>query len=166
MRRSNVSMLSDSAILADIDGAFGAVTRPEHFTNFSHCEECAEHDELLRARTRESLSIEDVGNPGWDPLCFCSAEGFAYYFPALTRLALTAGYDWYANQLLFHLYSGYGDNRFFQYCTLAQRQVIAAFIGHLIETRASAIEATAASDDFLRCYELWSSGLMKTIGEP
>lgn len=76
-------MKNDAAILAVIDAEFGAVPRPEHFTDFTHCCECAEHDEALRSRDRASLRIEDVGNPGWDPLCFCSAEGIAYFFPAL-----------------------------------------------------------------------------------
>lgn len=151
-------MSTDAATLAEIDTVFGDVERPEHFTDFSHCEECAEHDALLRERDRESLRFEDIGNPGWDPICFCSASGIAYYFPALARLALaepTPTQGWYADQLLFHLYSGYTENRFFQYCSIAQRQAVSRFIGHIIETRASVIDTYAAADEFLRCHELW-----------
>jgi len=37
----------------------------------------------------DTLRIEDVGNPAWDPnLLYHTSEGFAYYFPALARLAL------------------------------------------------------------------------------
>lgn len=152
-------MSTDAAILAEIDSAFGSVERPEHFTNFAHCEECAEHDELLRMRDRESLCLEDVGNPGWDPICFCSPTGIAYYFPALARLALAERIseqcDWYGNQLLFHLYSGFTDNAFFHYCNVAQRQAVARFVAHTIETRAPLIDRYSAADDFLRCHELW-----------
>ncbi|MTW23069.1 hypothetical protein [Allochromatium palmeri] len=102
-------------LLLRIDAAFGTVPRPEHFTNYLHCEECAEHDGLLRARDRQTLSLADVGNPGWDPLCFITPEGLAYYFPTLARLALAEPdtlYGWYADQFLFHLYWGYRDNVF------------------------------------------------------
>ena len=153
-------MSTDTAILAGIDAAFGGVERPEHFTNFVHCEECAEHDELLRMRDRESLCVEDVGNPGWDPICFCSPIGIAYYFPTLARFALAEQNpeqcDWYANQLLFHLYSGFTENALFLHCSLAQRRAVARFIAHIIETRASLIDLYSAADDFLRCHQLWN----------
>jgi hypothetical protein len=161
-------MSTDLAILAEIDAAFGSVERPEHFTNFSHCEECAEHDELLRTRDRESLRAEDVSNPGWDPLCFCSPIGIAYYFPTLARLALVEsqpGQGWYAEQLLFHLYSGFAENTFFQFCSAAQRQAVARFIEHIIETRAPIIDSYAATDDFLWCHELWHDAQPVVAGD-
>jgi hypothetical protein len=96
-------MKSDADVIAEIDKTFGRCAKPDHFGNFLHCEECAEHDQLLRDRTRETLTIEDVGNVGWDPLCFSSAAGIAYYFPKLARLAIsppTDQYGWYGDQLL------------------------------------------------------------------
>jgi hypothetical protein len=78
-------MVSDLQIMSVIHEAFAAEPRPEHFTNYTHGCECAEHNELLRARDRETLGLEDVGNPGWDPICFVTAEGFRYYLPALVR---------------------------------------------------------------------------------
>lgn len=162
-------MSTDAAILAEIDATFGRVERPEHFTNFTHCEECAEHDELLRKRDRGTLGIEDVGNLGWDPICFCSPNGIAYYFPTLARLALAEQsfeqYDWYANQLLFHLYSGFTENAFFQYCGVAQRQAVAGFLAHIIETRASLIDLYASADEFLRCHELWGDAQPHVPGD-
>lgn len=151
-------MNNDSAILALIDAEFSAVPRPEHFTDFTHCCECAEHDEALRSRDCASLRIEDVGNPGWDPLCFCSAEGIAYFFPALARLALAepaGAYGWYGEQLLFHLYDSFRENRFYQYCTPSQRTAVAGFLAHVIATRAALIDDHAVADEFLRCHELW-----------
>ena len=64
------------------------VPKPEHFTNYRHCCECAEHDETLLAQDVNSIGIEQLGNPGWDPLCFISPEGFLYYLPALIRITL------------------------------------------------------------------------------
>jgi hypothetical protein len=152
-------MSTDADVMAQIEAAFGAIDRPEHFTNFKHCCECAEHDELLRSRDRETLRIEDVGNPGWDPVCFTSPQGIAYYFPTLARIALAPpvhGYGWYADQLLFHLYSGLRDNKFFQYCSPLQRAAVASFLGHIIETRASLSDKLSSCDEFLRCHELWN----------
>ena len=63
---------------------FGGTPRPEHFTNYTHCCECAEHDETLRKETLETLSYDNV-RPGWNPLCFISPEGFQYYFPSIVR---------------------------------------------------------------------------------
>lgn len=152
-------MSTESSILALIDTEFGSVGRPEHFTNHAHCCECAEHDELLRSRDRETLRLEDVNNPGWDPLCFCSPEGFAYFFPALVRFTLVeieSQSGWYGDQLLFHLYSGFTENQFYRYCLPSQRHAVSALLEHLIETRTETIESYAATDEFLRCHELWS----------
>lgn len=153
-------MSTDAEVIARIDAAFGPVERPEHFTNFTHCCECAEHDELLRSRDRETLRIEDVGNPAWDPICFTSPQGIAYYFPSLVRLALAPPlppHGWYGDQLLFHLYSGFRDNKFFQYCTPEQRAVVTGLLAHIIESRAALLDELAFPDEFLRCHELWSA---------
>jgi hypothetical protein len=66
-RYAGQGMTTDAQVLAQIDAAFGDVERPEHFTDYAHCCECAEHDALLRARDRDTLCIADVGNTGWDP---------------------------------------------------------------------------------------------------
>jgi hypothetical protein len=151
---------ADDKVLATIDEAFGAAKRPEHFTNYAHCCECAEHDELLRERTRETLKIEDVGNPGWDPLCFTFPDGIAYFFPTLARLALaepTYDFGWYSNQLLFHLYSGFKENNFYKFCNEKQRVAVADLLAHIIESRSGLVEKYAATDDFLICHELWTT---------
>src|SRR4030095_7043061 len=62
--------------------------KPEHFTNYRHCCECAEHDETLLAYDVNTIGVEQLGNPGWDPLCFATAEGLLYYLPALIRLTI------------------------------------------------------------------------------
>lgn len=150
-------MKTDADILAGIDAAFGACARPAHFTNHMHCEECAEHDALLCSRDRATLAIADVGNPGWDPMCFCSPEGKAYYLPALARLALAepdAQYGWYGGQLVFHLWSGGEYNPFYAYCNAEQRRAIVALLAHFVESRAALAEYDA--DEIFQAVELWS----------
>lgn len=150
-------MVSDDEVLAEIDAAFGRSPRPEHFTDYTHCDECAEHDDLLRSRDRASLQLTDINNPGWDPICFCSPEGIAYLMPALARFALKEpqeGTDWYGRQLLFHLYQGAEYNAFHASCSDQQRRAISSLLGHFVETRASLAEFDA--DDLLRAHEIWS----------
>lgn len=95
----------DRELLEQLRRAFEGCPRPEHFAGFEHCEECAEHDRTLLSRTPETLAIEDVGNPGWEPICFTSPAGFAYFLPGLARLVFEEPpdrYGWYGSQLLWH----------------------------------------------------------------
>lgn len=152
-------MPSDSEILADIDAAFLSVERPEHFTNYSHCQDCAEHDELLRSRDRETLKIEDVGNICWQPISFCLPEGIAYFFPSLARFALsepTHEYGWYGDTLSIHLSSEGESNEFLAYCNTEQRRAVAALIEHLNIARAS-LECRLTDDEEMKeIHRLWS----------
>ena len=54
--------------------------KPEHFTNYRHCCECAEHDATLLAYDVNAIGVEQLGNPGWDPLCFVSPEAFCIMY--------------------------------------------------------------------------------------
>ena len=150
--------MADGSVLEAIDKAFGAVARPEHFCADQYWEydEATEHDRLLVSRTRETLSIDDVGNPGWDPLCFSSAQGIAYFMPALARFALAEATACYAPQLLFHVYHGFKDNKLWLFCDRAQKEAIAGLLNHLIMTRAALIEDWGMADEVFRAYELWS----------
>jgi hypothetical protein len=79
-------------VLAGICRAFADVPRPERFTDGRLSSERAEHEETLRAHTPDTISLEDVGNAGWDPICFVTIDGFKYFMPGLARLALGGGY--------------------------------------------------------------------------
>ena len=152
-------MPSDADILQRVQQAFAVCRRPEHFTDFTHCEECAEYDEVLRSRDIYTLRIEDVGNPGWDPICFVSAEGFAYFLPALARLALgEPDYvrGWYGGQLLFHLCSDGRRNERLLACTPEQRRAVVEFLQHLAETRASLVDSELRTDDLFQAVDIWS----------
>jgi len=152
-------MPSDAQIFQKVHQAFEKCVRPEHFTNYTHCEECAEHDEVLCSRDVQSLRIEDVGNVGWDPFCFTSAEGFAYYLPALVRLALAEPvepYGWYGVQLLFHLCHDGRQNKRLLVCTPEQRRAIVECLHHFVETRARLADNCLSTDDLFQAIEIWS----------
>ncbi len=79
-------------VLAEIRRAFADVPRPEQFTDCRQSSDRAAHEETLRAHTPDTISLEEVGNAGWDPICFVTIEGFKYFMPGLARLALARGY--------------------------------------------------------------------------
>lgn len=136
-----------------------AVKRPAHFTDFEHCMECAEHDETMLGSSIDEIGINELGNPGWDPLCFCLAQGIEYYFPALVRLSLDTANcpDFYFEQLLFHLTYDGTENRFIKHCSDPQREFVAQFIEHMIATYPEEIEDNICTTDALNAHELWNS---------
>lgn len=131
--------------------------KPEHFTNYRHCAECYEHDQILREFDRDSIGVEQLGRPAWDPMSFCSASGMKYYMPAMIRLCIdTIDDEFYLEQFLFHL-DVYGEeNRLYRQCSMAQRRFIASFLEYLIDTYSSCIEEMSCSGQVLRVHELWS----------
>jgi hypothetical protein len=138
---------------------FFDVPKPLHFTDYRHCCECAEHDQTLLAFDRDSIGWDQLGSPGWDPLCFSSPEGLVYYTPALIRLTLDGIENQsksYLDQLLFHLIQDGKNNRLVTTCNTEQRNFIADFLEYLIINYAQQIgEATFLSDDILRAHEIW-----------
>lgn len=134
------------------------VQKPNHFVDYQHCCECAEHDQTLLECDVHSIGLAQLGNAGWDPLCFCSAEGLMYYMPGLIRLTLDTmnTSEVYLDQLLFHLTYDGMDNRLVRACSGEQREFITNFLEYLVENYPSQIEAGAfTSDHILRTHEIW-----------
>jgi len=155
-------MSDDAAVLAEVRAAFARCPRPAHFTDYTHCPECAEHDELLRSRDPDTLRIADVGNPGWDPLCYVDAAGFAYLFPGLARLTLAdrdSDEGWYVDQLLFHLTYDGAANRHLRGFDPDQRRAVVRLLRHVAEARSEVIAATACTDELATAIDLWSAEL-------
>ena len=151
--------MTDAEVLQQIQAAC-RIARPERFTNRDHCCECADHDDLLRSRDLESLAIEDVGNMGWDPICFATDEAFYYYFPALARLALDAprpDWGWYFYNLVFHLTYEDGNNRRLQAATPAQRDAARAFLVHVRDTRQPLCKEYDCEADLGKALEIWGA---------
>jgi hypothetical protein len=149
---------SDAEVLAQVDEAFASAARPEHFTNYQHCGECYEHDELLRQRDRSTLAIEDVGSQAWNPITMATPQGFAYYLPALARLALgpmPVGHDWYGYIILFELRRDGPRNERWLACTPQQRAAVAGLLEHLYTTRSGLVERYDCAYELMEALEIW-----------
>ena len=133
-----------------------AVERPQHFTDYLHCEECREHDETLRNSSPNSIGLDELGNPGWDPLCFCFEHGIKYFFPALIRLVLESiDDDFYFDQFLFHLgYEG-ENNRFMKSCSTEQKRFVTEFLEYVLNTYPKEIDFNLSADEAINVYQLW-----------
>ncbi|MEZ6061019.1 MAG: NUDIX domain-containing protein [Planctomycetaceae bacterium] len=91
-----------SRMIDQLTGAFRNARRPEHFTDYSHCDECAQHDRLLQSIDRDDLRLKHVGNPGWDPITFVSDDAYRYLLPGLARV-MTRNPEQYFQEFLLHL---------------------------------------------------------------
>ena len=88
--------------LAAVREAFQNVPRPELMIRGTcSCCECAEHNLTLLSHTPETITLQELGNAAWDPICFASDAALAYYLPGMIRLALADTN--YVDQLTFHL---------------------------------------------------------------
>ena len=135
------------------------VPKPTHFGNYQHCSECAEHDVTLSTVDVDSIGLKELGNPGWDPLCFSSAEGLMYYMPALIRLTLDTidnPHERYIAQMLFHLIKDGPGNTLVSACNNSQREFVADFLQYLVDNHSSQIEEDSfTSEDVLKAHEIW-----------
>jgi hypothetical protein len=123
--------MTDDEICELVNQAFADSPRPEHFTNYHHCSECKEHDDLFRSRDLDTLAIEDVGNPGWQPVCFLNPEGWLYYFPAFVRLTFANLKDSFLDQFLFFLVDAKRED--FASFRPSQKAVVRTFLHHVRE---------------------------------
>ena len=157
----SIPLESDSsAALARVEQAFEDVPQPEHFTNYAHCDECADHDAVLRSKTRDTITRDDLGTMGWDPITFSTVEGKAYYLPALARYALLPNLwtdrDWYLPQLLWHLgYEGAG-NALLQWCSPEQRAAIHRLLRQVEAARGDLLDQYGEREELASVIELWA----------
>jgi hypothetical protein len=114
---------------------------------------------VLCARDLDSLKIEDVGSQAWNPITMATPAGFAYYLPALARLALDPvpqSWDWYGYIILTELRWNGPRNERWLYCSPEQRQAVAALLEHLYTTRSEAIAVYDCSYELMEALEIWS----------
>jgi len=148
----SVQQLVDEA--ADV---FGKVPRPEHFTDYTHCCECAEHDEVLQKFTPDTIVREALGHPGWDPMTATTDAGFRYYLPGLIRIVLTTGgKDDYIGQFVSLVVRDGPRNSRWLACTPPERAIVLRALHVLLEERTDEIDDWVDADRLLQAIEIWS----------
>ena len=133
--------------LAKIQEVFRS-NKPTLFVDPNHCSECEEHNQVLLDHTIDTISLSELGNPGWDPICFVDRQGFKYYLPALARLSLGTGDQYYLGQFLFHL----NPDRIREF-TRPEASAVADFLEALVESIPEEIDCNLDSDGVLACIE-------------
>jgi hypothetical protein len=154
-------MKADGTTLAAIDRAFRDVARPALFTVADDDPETMDHEALLSSKDHDSLTLEDVNNPGYHPMTECLPPGFAYYFPALARFALvhpTDPWNWYASLLLDKLRFREDGNEFYSYCNADQWSAVAGLLRHILSTRPTVVSESLDPEDFVHCLKAWEAG--------
>lgn len=157
--------MKQEEILSIIDNAYRDVPRPEHFTNYKHCEECAEHDNLLRSRDRATLTVRDLGSAGWNPIAFLTGEGFVYYFPALAKLALSSGGETFLSSFVpFHLYEALSvqengrPHRWLPALSKEQCNAILSFVRFVADQKRNVMEPWAvAPEELYQVVKFWEN---------
>lgn len=133
-------------------------SKPEHFTDFAHCEECLDHDLTLLKSDVNSIGFDELGNPCWDPICYVETEGFIYYFPAFVKLCLSSNPDQsYINQFLFHISHNGKNNKYIISFSAEQRNFTLKFLEHLAVTKIDTIELYGDEEMLFSAIEIWTS---------
>lgn len=133
------------------------IEKPLHFTNYKHCEECNEHDQTLLNSSIDNIGLDELGNPGWDPICFATNEGKKYFMPSLIRLSLeTMDDEFYFGQFLFHLESDGKRNELFLSCNQPQRDLILSFVEYVILNYTEQIEYHGYEHEALTVQNIWA----------
>jgi hypothetical protein len=134
--------MSKQEVLAKVDEAFGNRPRPVQFVrNPVHCDECEEHEETLAKLTPETISLNEVGSPAWDPMTFASGACYQYFMPGMARLALGKGEEYYLDQFLFHLDSGRVDE-----LNSVQKSALVDFLWFVYESMPEEIDSKHLGD--------------------
>lgn len=152
-------------LCAHVRAVFADAPRPEHHTNYEHCEECREHDDLMRSRELDTLELADVDNPGWNPVCFLSAEAFRYWFPAFARLCCLPPAEElsYLPEFLFFLGPVEGDSSGVSRQTAlfspTHRRAVLTFLRWNAEHMAGLLEGTCYQQNLADALAFWEAAV-------
>jgi hypothetical protein len=119
---------------AAIDAAFAGAARPDHFTEYTHCCECADEDAFFQGHTPESLGEELY--PETIGLAFLTKEAFDYLLPALARMLPRSFPHYCIGDVLFHV-----ENRLDTF-SHAQRAAIRDLLYLTYEKKKAEIDAS------------------------
>ena len=138
-----------SKLISDAKQAFRHFGRPDVFIRGTCCcEECVEHEGDMQIFKPDDLPLEQLNNPGWDPICFASNEAFGYFMPGLIKLLLNHT-DEYIQQFIFHVEQPDRLSAF----TLEQAHALILVLDFLVLHRTTALENNYVVDDLYRTRE-------------
>ena len=110
---------------------FSETLLPRAFNDFLNVDdEFREHDALLQSRDHQSLTREDLGSVGWNPVGCMNVAGWRYWLPALGRIALSterADRGYFMWDLLVYLKNPELNPAFLSF-TRHEREAVARFL--------------------------------------
>lgn len=138
--------MKPTSIMDDVVEAFGGMPRPEQFIRGTcFCDECLAHEAAMQVLYESGFSIDKLGHPGWDPICFASAHAYAYLLPGLVTLLLTNP-EAYIAQFLFHLENTERIALF----TVQQKRSLIELLDYLLIHEADMLEQNQVVDEVFR----------------
>jgi hypothetical protein len=156
-------------IISDAYRVFSSFSRPEHFTNYDHCEECAEHDETMRECSLSDIGPEQVGNPGWSPIPFLTDDAFGYVLPRLLEMALenisNSDSDPFVFQYLLAL-TPLPENRSFSYFTPEQINTVRQSLYYIRDQLGSLVADECCEENLDEAITLWQKITPNNLFKP
>ena len=136
-------------ILSLIQNSFDKPRPPNMFIRGTCiCDECMEHEAVMQTLNPVDLPLDQLNNPGWDPICFASNEAFAYLMPGLVKLVLDHTYD-YVQQFIFHV----EQSDRLDVLTPEQAQTLTYVLDFLVLHNAKELDDNFAVDDLFSTRE-------------
>lgn len=152
--------MSTEKIIKDAYRAFSSFSRPKHFTNYKHCEECAEHDETMRSCSLSELGLRQVGNVGWSPIPFLTEQAYGYVMPRLLELALTNGTNAQEEHFIFQYLLALTPepkNRNLGYFSPEQATVVLESLYYIRGHMAEVVENECCKNDLTAAIAKWEA---------
>jgi len=149
-----------SLILNNLYETFSEHKRPSHFTDYQHCPECNDHDQMMLSATLETLDSEHLGNAGWSPFSFLTVDGFSHYMPRIMELAITGKGnvhgEFFLTDFLFHLNPSEDYDRFTSYSYEQCKSILDALL-YTQEKYKSEIEDEFSVEDMESAISYWKT---------
>ncbi|MCA6059507.1 hypothetical protein HUF18_06925 [Thalassolituus sp. ST750PaO-4] len=151
--------MTKSKIISNFYSAFALRSRPDHFTKFDHCPECAEHDESLRAVELSAIGATQVGYIGYGPISFLTAEALAYCMPRFLEMVLLDGQndqgDDFIGDFILQLVPRENFDRFSGY-TNKERTVVLDTLDYIYESMHEVVKRNSIEKELEDAILYWS----------
>jgi len=152
--------LDRERIISEGYRAFSNFARPEHFTNHTHCEERAEHDETMPSCSLSEIGPQHVGNPGWSPIPFLTESAYGYVMPRLLEMALSNGTNSDSDPFLFQYLLALTpapEHKRLDYFTSEQANVILESLYYIRDRMGPLVERECCESDLSKAIALWQT---------